>query len=103
MPSIGGLEKVGIAGLAIVTLWVFFKIFQLFMGQWKQSTDAVNRNSKSFEKLSAVFEKQAEREEKFQHTVISAIAESARIATDTNAKVSEIHGNLVLKRRTGNI
>lgn len=92
MPPMDGLDKVGIAGVAIAILWFGFKVFQIFVQQWKQSTDAVNRNSKSFEKLSVVFEKQSAREEKFQENVLATIG-------DTHIKVTELHGTLVQNRR----
>lgn len=101
MTEFAGLEKAGIAGVCIALMIVGYKIFQLFINQWKNSTDAqnisteaVNRNTQSFEKLSAVFEKQHERELQFQQEVRTTMH-------DTHRKVTELHGTLIVGRRTG--
>lgn len=101
MGELVGLEKAGIAGICIAVLIVGYKVFQLFIGQWKNSTDAqnisteaLNRNTQSFEQLSAVFERQHEREIQFQQEVRTTMH-------DTHRKVSELHGTLVVRRRAG--
>jgi hypothetical protein len=99
MPGLSGLEKFGIAGITIAILIVGYKLFLVFIQQWKSSTDAVNRNSKSFEKLSTVFERQAVRDEKFQERVLFELNDSSRVAIDTNKKVTELHGAVVVRRR----
>lgn len=99
LPS--GLDKIGIAGVAVAILWFGFKALQLFAQQGRQSNDAVNRNTKSFEKLAVVLEKQSAREEKFQENVIGMLRDGHAIHLSTHQKVSELHGTLVTKRRKG--
>lgn len=82
------LEKVGIAGVAVAGFYVMYRVFILFMEQWSASTQALNRNSDGYEKLSKVFEQSHEREMEFQRDMM-------HISKDTNEKVTKLHQELV--------
>lgn len=97
--QLAGLDKIGITAVSIAIMYFGFKVFQIFTTQWKQSTEAVNRNTKSFEKLSAVFEKSNEREMEFQKNVMAMLSDGNKLIVDTHKKVGELHGSLIHKRR----
>ena len=88
------LEKVGIAGVALGGFWIMYQLFILFMNQWGASTEALNRNSDGYEKLSKVFEQSHEREMEFQKEMLS-------VSQDTNDKVTEMHRELLDKKKKG--
>ena len=85
------LEKIGIAGVAVFAIYIGYLAFKLVLDQWKQSTEAVNKNTEAFTKLSEVFERQAEREVDFQKEVLSMLKDGQATIKDTNQKVTEIH------------
>lgn len=87
---IGGLEKGGILVVAVVSLIVFYKVFTLFMEQWKNSTDAVNKNTTAFDNLSKVFEQSSQREMLFQQEVMQKLNHGVDVAKDTNERVREL-------------
>jgi predicted RNA-binding protein with RPS1 domain len=98
----GLLEKGGIGAICLAVIYVGYKIFDLFIKQWanstetqKQSNEAVNKNTQAFEKLSEVFEKQAERELEYQERMWSLLKSGVKTAEDTNSKVTDIHRKIV--------
>lgn len=106
MTDLSGIEKVGIAGIAVAILWFGLQVLKLFAEQWKNSnesqdrgTEALNRNTASFERLTSVFEKASERDVEFQRNMIQMMTTAASIQESTHRKVSEIHGTLILRRR----
>jgi hypothetical protein len=84
----GSVDKIGGIGLAVIILFVGYKMFQLFISQWKNSTEAVNNNTTAFQELSRVFERANEREIEWQK-------EAMEIMKDTNKKVKDIHDKVV--------
>lgn len=82
------LDKIGGIGLCVVILIVMFKMFQLFIDQWKKSTEAVNNNTTAFQALSQVFERANQREIEWQEKAMD-------IMKDTNKKVKDIHDKVV--------
>lgn len=107
MPELTSFEKMGVVGITIGVMFFFYKVFIIFVDQWKnsnetqdRSTDALNRNTASFEKLSAVFEKQAERDIEFQQAVTQILAKNTSMLNNTHRKVSELHNTVVLRRHT---
>lgn len=82
------LEKIGIAGICVLVMLFGYRMFVIFMTQWKNSTDAVNNNTTAFMELSKVFEKANEREIEWQKTAME-------VMKDTNKKVSDIHNKVV--------
>lgn len=88
------LEKVGIAGVAVVAIWAMYKVFVVFMNQWSNSTDALNRNTEGYKSLSRVFEIAHERDLEFQKEMMS-------LSKDTNRKVEELHTELVKQKYQG--
>jgi hypothetical protein len=85
------IEKGGIATISVVALFIGYQVTKLFIGQWKASTDAMDRNTQGYEKLTEVFTKSAEMEEQFQKEVVGMLRQGHYIAEDTNRKVHEIH------------
>ena len=90
------LEKIGIAGVAVVGFWIMYQVFILFMKQWGASTEALNRNSESYEQLSRVFGQAHERELEFHR-------EMMHVSNDTNRKVTELHREFLEKRQQRNL
>jgi type II secretory pathway pseudopilin PulG len=82
------LEKAGIAIVAIVALIIFAKLGGVFIQQWQNSTDAVNKNTSAFQELSKVFERANEREKEWQD-------EALGIMKSTHKKVTDIHDKVV--------
>lgn len=82
------IEKAGGIGIAIAVIFVGYKLFQLFIQQWQNSTDAVNNNTTAFQELSKVFEKANEREIEWQEKAMD-------IMKDTNKKVKDIHDKVI--------
>jgi ABC-type transport system involved in Fe-S cluster assembly fused permease/ATPase subunit len=95
-------ETSAIAAICIAIIWFGYKVFVIIVSQWRNSTDAqmqsvdaVNKNTKAFEKLSEVFERQNAREIEFQEKTFSLLKSGVVIAEDTNKKVSEIHRKII--------
>lgn len=88
------LEKVGIAGVAVVAIWVMYKVFTLFMNQWGNSTDALNRNTEGYRHLARILETSHERDIEFQKELLT-------LSKDTNRKVDELHTELVKQKYQG--
>lgn len=84
------IEKIGVGGLAVLILIVGFNMFKLFMEQWKNSTEAVNKNTAAFEELAGVFERVSERDARWQREVSDKLENGVNIAQDTNRRVREI-------------
>ncbi len=84
------LEKIGIAGLAVSAIIVLYKVFVLFMEQWRNSTDAVNKNTSAFDALSQVFKESSERERMFQKEIMDTLRNGVDVAKDTNERVREL-------------
>jgi predicted PurR-regulated permease PerM len=82
------LEKVGIAGICLAVIIVGYKVFTVFIQQWQNSTDAVNKNTSAFTELSKVFERANEREIEWQDKAMDLLKE-------TNKKVKDIHERVV--------
>jgi hypothetical protein len=82
------LEKIGIAGICFAVIVVGFKLFTIFIDQWKNSTDAVNKNTEAFTELSNVFKQSSQREIEWQEKAM-------HLMKDTNKKVKDIHDRIV--------
>jgi len=82
------IEKAGVVGICVVILIIGFKVFQIFIQQWQNSTEAVNKNTTAFQELSKVFERANEREIEWQDKAMN-------IMKDTQKKVSDIHDKIV--------
>jgi hypothetical protein len=82
------LEKAGIALVSLGALFVIFKFGMVFIQQWQNSTDAVNKNTAAFQELSKVFERANEREKEWQD-------EALGIMKSTHSKVKDIHEKVV--------
>lgn len=95
------IEKGGIAGVSIAILYFGYQFFKLFISQWKNSTDSLNKNTAAFTKLSTVFEKQAARDEVFQREITTLLKEGIATSEDTNKKVTELHVKVIGKTPEG--
>src|SRR4051812_32459383 len=98
------LEKLGITGVVALALIVVIfgiksglQLFQLFMEQWKNSTDAVNKNTDAFMELSNFFKRANEKEEQFQKDIMAELRDGVRVARDTNERVKDIQHSLPTK------
>lgn len=78
------LKDLGTGGLAGIALFLFYKMFQIFIDQWDKSTEAINRNTETHKEMKEIFEKSYEREIEFQKEVIILLK-------DTHKKVNVIH------------
>lgn len=83
------LEKVGIAGICLAVIIFGFRVFSIVIEQWGKSTDAVDKNTKAFEKLADVFEKQAERELEFQERMHALLKHNVATAEETARDVKD--------------
>lgn len=88
-------ELVGTGVITITVVFFGYKMVELFVAQWKASTEALNRNTASFEKLSDVFEQANKNEESFREAVMMAQKQLLEHELDTNKKVTELHKKLV--------
>lgn len=88
------LEKIGIAGVSALALWILYKLVVMFFDQWKVSTEVVNRNTESFNELTKVFEKSHQREIDFQKEVLEKIQVIHKDQKAMGNKVSEIHDKI---------
>lgn len=82
------LSKVGIGGICIVVIFVGYKIFLFFFEQWKNSTDAINKNTAAFVKLTTVFEESSERDAQWQKEI-------SVVLKDTNDRVRDIQQKVI--------
>jgi hypothetical protein len=83
-------ETVSIGGLSVVAIYLIFKMVVLFMEQWQNSTEAVNKNTGAFTQLSEVLERSNQREMEFQERALAVLQANNELAKDTNEKVSDI-------------
>lgn len=89
------IEKGGIAVISVTVIYFGYHVFRLVVEQWKNSTDAVNKNTEAFLELSKVFERSHEREVEFQKEALEILRESHKLNRDTNIKVREIHDKII--------
>lgn len=82
------IKEAGVIGICIVLLIVGFKLFNIFIQQWQNSSDAINKNTSAFQELSKVFERANEREIEWQDKAMD-------IMKDTHKKVKDIHDKVV--------
>lgn len=82
------LETIGLGGIAIALIYFGYKIIIFLMERWRESTEALERNTQAYTQLSQVFQQSHEREMEFQKKLIL-------LSEDTNKKVSEIHKNVI--------
>lgn len=85
------METASVAGVCFAALYFGFKLIVLFFAQWKDSTEAVNKNTGAFTQLSEVLERSNQREMQFQNRAIELLEANNTLAKDTNAKVIDIH------------
>lgn len=88
-------DKLGALGISALALFAGYRIVVMFVGQWKVSTEAINRNTDSFEKLSEVFETQSKREKEFQVEVLHMMHDSYSLVSDTSRKVTHMYHKMV--------
>lgn len=88
------LGKVGIGGICILLIIVGYKLFQLFLEQWKNSTDAVNKNTTAFMNLTTVFKESSERDERWQRQVMETLQDGVSTGQDTNRRVRDIQSKI---------
>lgn len=88
------LEKVGIAGICLAVIFFGYQLFKLFLAQWQNSTDAVNKNTEAFLELSNFFKKANEREEAFQKQIMEQVEDGVSVAKDTNKRVRDIQNRI---------
>jgi hypothetical protein len=88
------LKDVGIGGLAMFALWLFHKSFIFFIGQWKESTDAINRNTETHQTLHDFFKVFYEENKEYQK-------ETTKLLRDTHKKVNDIHKEIKEGERNG--
>lgn len=91
----GALKGVGVGGICIAIIYFGFQMFKIFIEQWKNSTDAVNKNTEAFAELSKVFERSHERELEFQDYAKEKLQASEEREKKTLKKVIEIHEHIV--------
>lgn len=89
------VEKIGIAGVSLCALYFCYKMVLLFIQQWKISTEAINRNTEGFQKLTEVFEMQARKEREFQRETLAVIYEHRELSRQTNDIVHALHRHLI--------
>lgn len=78
------IKDIGAAGLGVIALWLFYKIFTLFIDQWGKSTEAINRNTETHNEMKDMLHRSHERELEFQRDVIVLLK-------DTHKKVNAVH------------
>jgi len=88
------LEKISIGGVCFAIIYFGFQVFKIFVTQWQNSTDAVNKNTNAFNELSKVFERAHEREAEFQAYAKEKLEASEQREKTTLKKVIEIHEHL---------
>lgn len=85
------LKEVGLGGVALALIFFGYKVIMFLLEQWRASTEALNRNTDGYTKLSEVFEKSHEREMEFQEKMLE-------LTKDTNKKVSELHSQVIKQK-----
>lgn len=85
------LEQVGIAGVALGAIYFGYKIVSLFIEQWRVSTEAINRNTESFEKLTEIVDRASKREQDFQKEASGLLYEILDISRDTGRTTRKIY------------
>lgn len=88
-------KEMGGLGVSAIAIYFGYRLVVLFIDQWKASTEALNRNTDSFKKLSEVFETQATLEREFQKEVLRLIHDSHDIVTDTSRKVTRMYDKIM--------
>lgn len=78
------LKDVGVGGLGMFALYLMYKSFIFFTERWKESTDAINRNTETHQNLTNVFQSFHAESQEFQK-------EAMDLLKDTNDKVKDIH------------
>lgn len=92
------IEKIGIAGVAFVAIYFGYKMMEIFIAQWKVSTEAINRNTESFEKLTEVVDRAAKREQEFQREATELLYEIRDLTRETNYHTHKIFLHLELNQ-----
>ena len=77
------LKDIGIGGISLYFVHVLYKCFSFFIQIWKESTDAINRNTETHNNMKAVFEVFHENNKEFQENAMV-------LMKDTNKKVTEM-------------
>lgn len=85
------VEAGGIGAICFAVIYFGHKIFLTFIEQWKNSTDAVNKNTEAFTGLSTVLQQSHQRELEFQEHVKVKLEASEAREKETLEKVIEIH------------
>lgn len=90
-------KELGGLGVSAIAIYFGYRMVVLFIDQWRVSTEALNRNTDSFKKLSEVFETQSTLEREFQKEVLRIIHDSHEIVADTSRKVTRIYDKIVVE------
>lgn len=84
------LKDVGIGGIAIFALHILYKCFLFFIEIWKESTEAINRNTETHNNLKTVFEAFHESNEEFQKNAMLIMKDTNETVKETNYKVDRL-------------
>lgn len=85
------LKDIGIGGVSALALFLFYKAFIFFIGQWKESTDAINRNTDTHENMKEVFQAFHEDHKKFQEEAIGIMSDTNKTVRKIDKKVNDLH------------
>ena len=85
------VETGGIGAICIGVLIVGYNVIRIVIEQWKNSTEAVNKNTEAFTGLSTVLQQSHQREIEFQELVKEKLEASEAREKETLKKVIEIH------------
>lgn len=85
------LKDIGIGGLGAFALYLFYKIFIFFIERWKESTDAINRNTDTHENLNQVFQIFYAENKQFQDKALDLMNDTNKKVHGIDRKVKDIH------------
>lgn len=82
------IKDIGAGAIGTIALYLFYKMFGIFVDQWSKSTEAINRNTDTHKEMKEMLVKTHEKEVEFQE-------EAIHLLKDTNKKVIFIHNKFL--------
>lgn len=90
------IQEITSGGVGIVAIFFGYKVVMVFIDLWRTSTDAINRNTESFNKLSEVVDRATARDIEFQKATMEILHDIKETSLETNRYARRMHDRLVV-------
>ena len=95
------LKDIGIGGICLYFVHVLYKCFTFFIQIWKESTEAINRNTDTHNNMKEVFEVFYENNNEFQKNAMVIMKDTNELVKETHEKVDRMSRRLKGGERNG--